>query len=146
MTPTTKEIEEAVKYVTHELELSKIIKDNPIVMVDKKHINFLLSLAQEYLLVKGMPEEYTDYEQCCVGNHTDKNCIKNVVSKAKFEEHNKILHFCKLAAIKAVPSEGELGGMDKEKLLKYLIEEAYAYSLATAIHKLYLEKLGVKND
>ena len=37
------------------------------------------------------PKKWCDYEQCCVAGHNEHNCERNIVSRAKFEEHNKCI-------------------------------------------------------
>jgi len=43
------------------------------------------------LLMEELPKKYDDYEQCTLGGHNEHNCEKNIIRKAKFEEHNKVL-------------------------------------------------------
>jgi hypothetical protein len=129
-------------------------------MVDSKHYETLRFLAQEYLAIKGMPEEMPIWDS------TEKGKMP-IGLKLHSEGFNQALHLCKLAMVKEVPSEKllleeyipevycdvipdakevyairEIDG----QLVKYKLRMDNGKDLATAIHKLYLEKLGIKEE
>lgn len=123
----TKEIEEAVNQIRGDKSLNHWSLQQHSETL--KALDLLLSLAQEYLAVKGFPNEREEH-------YFHGDCILG-------KEFNYSLHLCRLAVIKGVPSVEQMSRIIFEH---YQNPNASAYLLATAIHKLYLERLGIKEE
>lgn len=156
----TKAIEEAVKALT---PVNGITKDGTGFLT-REALDTALKVMQQYLAVKGMPEEkkcehewitkwkggdrelnvkydpnYFECKKC--GIHKVMPLILTENEWAYNEGFNSALHLCRLAVIKGVPSVEQMSRIIFEH---YQNPNASAYLLATAIHKLYLERLGIK--
>ncbi len=131
----TKEIEEAAEVIT------KTVMPYMEADSNEKHYETLLSLAQEYLAVKGLPLEKNDI--CEFDSRVDIG----EVNKAEHRGFNDCLHLCKLALLRKeaewkekLPNEEEL-----EKLIfDNVFDELGKYPskrLATAIRKMMEERM-----
>lgn len=142
----TKEIEKAVK-VIKETIMPYMEADS-----NEKHYETLLTyiklqLAQEYIAMKVFPEE----------KKIDWGAGRTIHQGLDYDAgFNEALNLCKLAMIKKcqewkerVPSEKEIEnlldewGKDNQAITKEL---GFRHKLSIAIHKLILERLGVKEE
>jgi len=135
MIPNTKAIEEAVKALT---PVNGITKDGTGFLT-REALDTALKVMQQYLAVKGFPEDIpSDFVgKICL------TCKSFKVLEKDFDTWNSALHLCRLAVIKGVPSVEQMSRIIFEH---YQNPNASAYLLATAIHKLYLTKLGIKEE
>ena len=128
------QIREAVK-ITHEYGCIKAMaggeENQPLIDAWQT----LLSLAQQYLSVKGLPEEKKNRK---VAYRVDQAISGEFVDDLEIKGFNQALHECKLSLIKSVPSVQEI-----EKVLLQFGGD-YVTDKATALRKSYLEKLGIK--
>ena len=129
----TKEIEEAVKVI------DKLVM--PYIKGDayEKHYKVLLTLAQDYLAVKGLPEErpvrYENVKREMGLNGVIIEREKNITYNKEDEAFNQTPHLCKLAWIKSVPSEFDI----KECLVQAKIKRI---NPETALRTLLLGRVG----
>ena len=130
MIPNTKAIEEAVKALT---PVNGITKDGTGFLT-REALDTALKVMQQYLAVKGFPKE-KDVE--------GKTILQDVREGDYDYGFNQALSLCRLAAVKGVPSVEQMSRIIFEH---YQNPNASAYLLATAIHKLYLTKLGIKEE
>ena len=87
---TAQKIEEILKKFKENLD-GNLAGDGQCLERQDKYFKEALTaiLSEVRREIEGM--KYTDYEVCTVGGHTEENCEKNRLSKARFEAHNKVL-------------------------------------------------------